>query len=267
MSLAVEIRKKLETEAYANRACEFFNNDNEKFTRFKSVLLNIAADSKLQGCNTNSIISSAFSLAELNLDINPLLGQCYIVKYRQDAEPVISYKGWQTILKRTGRDCRAYSVFNCDTFELDLSDFEEKITFKPNLKERKESDDKWYCDNLLGVVVKIFSNSSKKIIFVSKEKIEKIKGKSPNKGQYSVYNSWAEEMYLAKAIKYTLSREPLVSGDENVAKSIALENQQEIKRQNEAPEVEVQEVNPNDLPIVDSNFNGVEINFENNQNS
>lgn len=233
-NVVAKVKEVLNSQSYVERCLDFFSRDNEKFTKFKSVLINISGNQSLANCTAESIISSAFSLAELDLDINPLLNQCYIVSYKKEAEPVISYKGWQTILKRSGRDCKAFSVFNCDNFEMDLSDFDEKIVFKPNFKDRKESDDKWYKENLLGVVVKIFSNDFKKIVFVSKEKIEKIKGKSPSaNSQYSPYNNWAEEMYLAKAIKYVLSREPLGSKDEIIAKGIDLENKQEIKRKDE----------------------------------
>ena len=71
--------------------------------------------------------------------------------------------------------------------------------------------------------------------FVTSAKIEKIKGKSPSaKSAYSPYNSWAEEMYLAKAIKYALSREALNLKDENIKKAINLDNELDIKLQNDS---------------------------------
>ena len=69
-------------------------------------------------------------------------------------------------------------------------------------------------------------------------KIEKIKGMSPSaKSNFSPYNNWAEEMYLAKAIKYCLSREALNFKEENIAKAIAVENEVEMKVQNENRQV------------------------------
>ena len=57
------------------------------------------------------------------------------------------------------------------------------------------------------------------------------------KSNFSPYNNWAEEMYLAKAIKYCLSREALNFKDVNIAKAIEVENEVEMKVQNENKQV------------------------------
>ena len=227
-------------EVSHERILNFFGDDKEKATKFKSALVSIAQNKMLENCSVASILKSAFNLAETGLEISPVLGQCYIVKYKQEAEPVISYKGWQTLVERTGKRVKAFSVFNCDNFEIDLSDFDEKITFIPNLNERDSSNDKWYKENLKGILVKIKDTQSGyvKNIFVPVSKIEKIKGMSPSaKSNFSPYNNWAEEMYLAKAIKYCLSREALNFKEENIAKAIAVENEVEMKVQNENRQV------------------------------
>lgn len=236
-NLSLQVKGVLEAEASQVKIMGFFGDNKEKCTKFKSALISISQSDSLRGCTPQSIIKSAFNLAETGLEISPILSQCYILKYGKDAEPIISYKGWQTLIERTGKRIKAFSVFKCDEFSIDLSDFEEKITFIPNLNERKESDDKWYQNNLKGVLVKIkdFKDGYVKNIFVSVDKIEKIKGKSPSaKSSFSPYNSWAEEMYLAKAIKYCLSREALNFKEESIAKAISLDNQLDIKLQSEA---------------------------------
>lgn len=246
--LAIQIKNSLEKEEAQTKILSFFGDDKEKATKFKSALVSISQNNNLSQCTAKSIISSAFNLAETGLEINPILGQCYILTYKNKedkeitAEPVISYKGWQTLIERTGKKIKAFSVFNCDKFEIDLSDFDEKITFIPNLNERKESDDSWYKNNLKGVLVKIkdIKDGYVKNSFVSVSKIEKIKGMSSSlKGkypQYSPYNNWAEEMYLAKAIKYCLSREALNFKDENIAKAIKVDNQLDKKLQDDNKE-------------------------------
>lgn len=240
--LAIQIKNSLEKEEGQTKILSFFGDDKEKATKFKSALVSISQSENLSKCSVKSIISSAFNLAETGLEISPILGQCYILKYKNDAEPAISYKGWQTLIERTGKKIKAFSVFNCDKFEIDLSDFDEKITFIPNLNERKESDDSWYKNNLKGVLVKIkdIKDGYVKNSFVSVSKIEKIKGMSSSlKGkypQYSPYNNWAEEMYLAKAIKYCLSREALNFKDENIAKAIQVDNQLDKKLQDDNKE-------------------------------
>ena len=235
--IVTKIKGALEAPASQQKLLDFFGADKAKATKFKSALLNIAQNPILSGCTAQSILKSAFSLAETGLEITPILGQAYILKYKNDAEAVISYKGWQALIERAGKRVKAFSVFKCDEFSIDLSDFDEKITFRPNYAERNESDDSWYKDNLVGVLVKVkdMADGYVKNTFVTSAKIEKIKGKSPSaKSAYSPYNSWAEEMYLAKAIKYALSREALNLKDESIRKAINLDNELDIKLQQDS---------------------------------
>ena len=235
--LVTKIKGALEAPNSQAKLLSFFGDDKAKATKFKSALISIAQNPVLSQCTPKSILESAFNLAETGLEISPILGQAYILKYKNDAEAVISYKGWMALIEKAGKRVKAFSVFKCDTFSIDLSDFDEVITFKPNFAERRESDDSWYQDNLLGILVKIKDNKDGYIknSFVTKDKIEKIKGKSPSaKSQYSPYNQWAEEMYLAKAIKYALSREALNFTDENIKKAVDLDNQLDIKLQEQA---------------------------------
>lgn len=226
-NLVLSIKQALENKDNEVKILDFFGGDVKKIIRFKSALLNIASNQALQGCTQASILKSAFSIAELNLELNPALAHAYILKYKLDAEPVISYKGWQVLLERSGKKVRAFSVFKCDNFTIKINskDFDEDISFIPNLSERKSSDDNWYKNNLLGVLVKIKDGEDIRNYFIQVDKIEKIRGKSPSqKSDFSPYNQWAEEMYLAKAIKYVLSRTPLNINEELIAKAIEIDN-------------------------------------------
>ena len=235
--LVSKVKGALEAPQSQEKLLSFFGDDKAKLAKFKSALVTIAQNPILSQCSVGSILKSAFNLAEVGVEISPILGQAYILKYKNDAEAVISYKGRQALIERAGKKVKAFSVFKCDEFSLDLSDFDEKITFKPNYAERNESDDAWYKDNLIGVLVKVkdMTDNYVKNTFVTSAKLEKIKGKSPSaKSQYSPYNQWAEEMYLAKAIKYALSREALNFTDENIKKAVDLDNQLDIKLQEQA---------------------------------
>lgn len=215
------------------RVGDFFGNDVEKAQKFKTSLLNITSNSSLAQCTPQSIIKSAFSLAEVGLDINPILKQAYVLRYSTDAEPVISYKGWQCLLESVGKRSRAFCVFSCDEFSIDYESFEGKVIFKPNFKERDETNKKWFSENLLGVLVRIKWDENEEFYFVSAKKIDKIKGCSPSikSGKRSPYDEWFEEMYLAKAIKYVLSKQPLSEHQVKLAKALEIENEVEAKIQ------------------------------------
>ncbi|TLD85824.1 recombinase RecT [Helicobacter sp. MIT 05-5294] len=235
----------LESDSSHKKLNDFFAGDSAKVQRFKSSLINIAGNSILSSCSPASIIRSAFSLAEIGLDINQTLKQSYVLKYGIEAEPVISYKGWQSILEKVGKKSRAFCVFKCDTFNIDFSTFEGNLTFVPNYAQRDETNRKWFNDNLLGVVVLIKDKDASEIVnFVSAKKIDKIKGCSPSvkKGRNSPYDEWFEEMYLAKAIKYVLSKQALTEKEETIARAIDIENEVEAKIQKEASNYEIKDL-------------------------
>lgn len=85
----------------------------EKANGFISSLLSLANNDKaLQNCDRNSIYTSALLAAALNLEINPNLGQAYIIgynskqsdgTYKQVAQFQIGYKGIKQLAQRTGR--------------------------------------------------------------------------------------------------------------------------------------------------------------------
>lgn len=207
---------------YGERIKSVLGNE-KKFARFKSAIVSICLNEQLSECSLTSILQSAKDLAEIDLDINPLLGQAYIVRYKHSAQAIISYKGYISLAERFGKQVKAFSVFKCDDFEIDLSDFDEKIVFKPNFAERKESDDVWFKENLIGVLVKVREeNGSVKNQFVSKDKLFKIAGVSPSRNsKYSPYEKWGEEMFLAKALKYVLSKMPM---NEKISRAIEIDN-------------------------------------------
>lgn len=234
-SNSTTIAKMLDNEKAMNKMLAFFDNDSSRVQKFKTNLINIAGNPILSQCTPNSIIKSAFSLAEIGLDINQSLKQAYILKYSSDAEAVISYKGWQILLERVGKKSRAFCVFKCDEFSIDYSTFEGNLCFKPSFEKRDETNPKWFYENLIGVLVRIKDvvTDIETYYFVSAKKIDKLKGCSPSvkRGKGSPYDTWFEEMYLAKAIKYVLSKEPMTNCDVKLSKALELENQLEAKVQ------------------------------------
>lgn len=234
-SNSVAIARMLDNEQAMRKMLAFFDGDSSKTQRFKTSLINVASNQILSQCTPGSIVKSAFALAEIGLDINQTLKQAYILKYSNDAEAVISYKGWQILLERVGKKSRAFCVFKCDKFELDYSTFDGSILFKPDFGKRDETNPKWFYENLIGVLVRIkdIVSNIEAYYFVSAKKIDKLKGCSPSvrRGKGSPYDTWFEEMYLAKAIKYVLSKEPLANCDIKLSKALELENELEIKAQ------------------------------------
>lgn len=220
-----QMQNALKLQSTQEKLTNAFNGDNKKIQAFQSALINIVSQEQLKNCSITSILQSAFQVATAGVDLNPLLGQAYIVSYKGKATPTISYRGWLKLLENTNTRAKANAVFNCDEFYIDYSDFEEKVHFIPNYDERKESRTDWFYSNFKGVLVRLqYADKTTKAVFVTADKLKKIQGISPSaKSNFSPYQNWAEEMFLAKALKYVLSKEPI--NDEKMANALSLDNE------------------------------------------
>lgn len=227
--MAVERKTKItsiiESGQIANRLQSLFSNDEDKRHKFQASLLNIALDASLQSCSPESIVKSALMIAELDLPLAKGLGQAYIVRYKQDAEAQIGYKGWLALAERANKSVKAKPIFKCDEFDFIDNGFDELITFKPNFEERREFEPKWVNENLTGVLVAVRDNSNGVVsaTFVSIGKLKQISGVSPSikAGKYSPYTDWGLEMYQGKALKYVLSKTAM---NEQIGRAVALDN-------------------------------------------
>lgn len=225
-----QITKIIESDEIHNRISILFQNNKDKAERFRATLLNVALDESLRTCTPASIVKSALMIAELGLPLAKGLGQAYIVRYKQDAEAIIGYKGWLALAERSGKAVKAKPVFKCDEFELIDNGFDETVTFKPNYDERQEYKPAWVKDNLRGVLVSIRDNVTGVVsnTFVSVGKLNQIAGVSPSvkKGSYSPYTEWGLEMFQGKALKYVLSKTAM---NETIGRAVEIDNQLDTK--------------------------------------
>lgn len=202
-----------------------FKGDVKKIESFKSNLIKIVSTQNIEENNLMSVIQSAISIAELDLSLNPSMGLCYILKYKNDFSPIISYKGYISLAERAGKIIKVDSIFKCDVFEMESDGFDDKVTFKKNLDDRDEDNKDWYEKNFRGVFIRIKDLNNGEIFyhFVGKNKIYKIMGVSPSvkKNNSSPYDFWWQEMHLAKAIKYVLSKTTI---NNDISKAIEIDN-------------------------------------------
>ena len=224
--------KILNTEEIANRFYTLFSKDTNKVERFKVSLFNIALDPALIHCAAHSIIRAALCIAELQLPLTKSLGQAYIVKYKQDAEPQIGYKGWLALAERSGKHIRALPVFNCDEFSMEFDGYNSQVKLIPDYQSRQDHLPHWTDKNLHGILIGI-KNGDITSHFVSAEKVKQIARKSPSvmRGKYSAYTEWNLEMYQAKAIKYILSKTAM---NGLIGKAVEIDNTLDIKLHKES---------------------------------
>lgn len=241
-----EINNLINLPAFKKRLLSLFENDEKKANKFKATLLNVSLSPQLASASPTSIIKAALAIAETGLNLATATGQAYLVKYGKDVVPVIGYKGWQKLAEEAGKLVNAHPVFDCDRFQYTVTGFTESFILEPDYDKREEDNPKWVEEHLKGVVVclKDMNTGIETNKFVSKKKIKQLASKSPAKdSKYSPYKEWLLEMYMAKAIKYVLSKTAM---PERVAQAVEIENQTEIEEVKEELDlgVEIIEAEP-----------------------
>ncbi len=200
--------------------------DEKKAQKFSAAIINMVLDKSLQYCSIESIAKSAFAIAEAGLPISKALGLAYIVPFKNEAQPIISYKGWKHLLRKEGVLIKAREIYSCDDFRMEYDDFDEHFSLRPS-KERDGSE-KWIKENLLGIWVAVKYTEINEIenFYVPRGKLDQLANMSQAKNsKYSPYNTgfWLE-MYFAKAIGY-VARKIGVSG-EKIERAFDIENSQ-----------------------------------------
>lgn len=94
-------------------------DDDVRTRRFCRVLLtSVMATPKLLECTQESVFGSIMEAAQLNLDIDGVLGQAYLVPYGKEATLIAGYKGLLALVRRSG-ECKLEScecVYKADLF-------------------------------------------------------------------------------------------------------------------------------------------------------
>lgn len=213
---------------------------NLEIDDFKRLLIEISSTNGLMDCTPKSIVSSAISLLELNLSLSKMIGQAYVLPFKNKgvsiATPIIGYKGWIALANREGVKIKATHIFKGDKYKIWSEDgftnkveYEKKIfegdeayMYDGRLEKVKDGNLTWNELNLIGVNIAINDNGNIDNIFVSHSKLRQIMGTVNN----PVYEKWYIEMMGAKATKYVLSKMPFA--DEQLLKAIEIDIKSDI---------------------------------------
>lgn len=122
----------------------------------------------LQKCTPQSIVASAMQAAQLGLEFGGVLGQCYMVPYKEEATLIIGYRGYIELIRRSGLviNIQATAVYANDVFEYEQG-LEPKLRHVPAKTNRGEITH-FYS-------VAWFKDGTKSFIVMSREEVEKIR--------------------------------------------------------------------------------------------
>ena len=113
----------------------------ERFTRI--ALSAISVNPQLAECTPRSLLAALMTAAQLGLELNTPLGQCYLIPYfngrtqQLDCQFQLGYRGLIDLAYRSGEiiTVAAYAVYEHDEFEYELG-LEPKLRHKPALEDR-----------------------------------------------------------------------------------------------------------------------------------
>lgn len=109
------------------------NGDIEKTNKFLATAAKVGTDSKLSACSPNSIIDACMTVAQLGLDLSPVLSHAYLVPYKNTVQLIVSARGYNALLARTGWKLKTYIVNDGDEFDYNIDGFDETVRFKKDL--------------------------------------------------------------------------------------------------------------------------------------
>lgn len=106
---AITVREYMRTDTALQGFTEFMEEANAK-AYISSVLIAVQNDEKLMKCNNQSIYNSALRAASLQLSVDPVAKQAYLIPFGDKCTLLVHYQGLVDMAVRTGK----YNWINVD---------------------------------------------------------------------------------------------------------------------------------------------------------
>jgi|GEM_PF-3230757 len=87
----------------------------------RTVLISLERTPKLMECSQQTVINAAVTFGVLGLEVDGVTGQGFMIPFRERAQPIIGYKGYNTLAARSGISIKGAVVREGDVFEFDLA--------------------------------------------------------------------------------------------------------------------------------------------------
>jgi phage RecT family recombinase len=196
--------------------------------RFMAVVLNsIVRSPDIQNASLESILDSVRVAATLRLEPTGILGEGYIVKYKDTAQFEAGYRGLMKLARRSGQidTMDSQVVYDADEFQVELGT-EPRILHRPTIEGERGNFRGAYAYARL-------TNGELVIEWMTMADLEAVRKSSRNgSGQYSPWVNHPGEMYRKTVIKRLMKRLPLGTDGE-----LALTHEAELDAQDQpAPE-------------------------------
>jgi len=230
--------------------------NSERFVRI--AITSIRQNPKLAKCSQESLLGALMTSAQLGLEPG-ILGQAYLIPYKDNVQFQIGYKGMIELLRRSGQlsDIYACEIRKNDDFQITLGlhrDIKHNINFNENRGE------------VVGYyAVAVLKDGANSFEFMTKKQVEEHRdkfSKKPNDGPWkNDFDEMAKKTVVKKLLKYLpVSVEWLenISKDEKVltvATPSQNSNMDDLEPVELIPEETIEEINEETGEIVENNNN------------
>lgn len=151
---------------------------------------------KLLDCSKASIIQAVMSASELGMDLNPVMGHCAIIPYKDTATFQPMYKGLLDLAYRSGRVTmvQGHIVYSNDEFAYEFG-LDPKLTHKPVASDRGEKIGAYVIARIKDMDP-IFHYMSKEDIEKHRDKYSRAWQKSDSPWQTSPDPMWLKTVFI-----------------------------------------------------------------------
>lgn len=242
----------------------------DKFLRLATSTINQTP--RLKDCSQESVVGALLKSAQLNLEPNTVLGECYLIprqnKGKWEANFELGYKGIMKLAYRSGdvKLIQAYDVFENDTFDVDYG--ENKVIHKPYMKGDRGNVVAYWARYILKDGTQDF-----KVWSVSDVEAHRDQYSKSARSDYSPWTTAFNQMAKKTAIKDVLRYAPCsvedyahaaildqtvinVSPDRSAGNSLGTTELFRLAAQDEttaAPQIEQKDGTPEDSPYIIDN--------------
>lgn len=160
------------------------------------ILTELRKTPRLLDCRRESLISCIMQAAQLGLEPGGVLGHIFFVPYKDEATPIIGYKGLIDLCRRSGEivSIAARVVYSRDQFTYQYG-LEEKLEHVPALTERGEPLHIYAVAQLVG------GGHAFEVMSVADVNAIRDKSKSYGQGDFSPWRTHWSEMARKTAIR------------------------------------------------------------------
>lgn len=206
----------------------------ERFVRV--VLTVLRKNQDLMSCNRESFLGSMMTAAQLGLEVDPALGQAYLVPYKRECTLQIGYKGYIELAARGGILMESREVRENDDFDFDLGS-------EPYLHHKwKLGDDRGAIIGYYGKAT--FRDGRPKFHIMDLADIEKRKNRSQVRSDKGPWKTDPEAMSRKTVIRAMIPQIPLTT-----ELGRALEVDEGIIHMKGSGNLEVKHIDPADAEV------------------